>query len=61
MNKYVLTSYAESEWVCYLFGNKPGGVGIVYYPSEGQVPNLFVRWMMKVCLGCTWIKVIKNA
>lgn len=46
----------DRDWVCYMFGNKPGGVGMVYYPAKGQVPNWFVRWMMKVCLGCTWVK-----
>lgn len=46
----------DSEWKCYLFGNHPGGVGMVYVPRKGDVPNWLVRWMMKVCLGCTWVK-----
>lgn len=46
----------RSDWSCYLFGNKPGGMGIVYVPAKDQVPNWFVRWMMKICLGCTWVK-----
>jgi hypothetical protein len=46
----------HSGWSCYLFGNKPGGVGIIYKPSEGNVPNWFVRWMMKICFDCTWVK-----
>lgn len=46
-----------SKWRCYLFGNKPeADLGIVYTPAEGCVPNIFVRWMMRLCLGCTWIK-----
>jgi len=46
----------RSEWTCYMFGNKPGGAGIIYKPSEGNVPNWFVRWMMKICFACTWVK-----
>ena len=46
-----------SGWNCYLFGNKPiGGQGMVYHPKKGQEPNRFIRFMMKICLGCTWIK-----
>jgi hypothetical protein len=46
-----------SEWQCYLFGNRPGGMGIVWRPPKGHEPNWFVRWMMKVCFDCTWLKV----
>jgi len=46
----------QSEWQCYMFGNRPGGVGIVYRPNKGAEPNWFVRWMMKVCFACTWVK-----
>ncbi len=42
-----------SEWKCYLFGAKPGE-GITYMPKKGGEPNWFIRWMMKICLGCTW-------
>jgi len=45
-----------SEWRCYLFGNRPGSVGIVYCPAKGRVPNLFVRWMMRICFDCLWVK-----
>ena len=45
----------QSGWVCYLWGNKPGGNGMVYYPIKGNVPNAFVRFMMKVCFACTWV------
>ena len=56
--KFHITPQQEPEWKCYLFGNKPetGHYGIVYIPSVGNVPNWFIRWMMKVCLGCTWVK-----
>jgi len=47
-----------SSWKCYLFGNRPGGNGImyVYVPSEGRVPNRFVRFMMRICFDCLWVK-----
>jgi hypothetical protein len=45
-----------SEWKCHLFGSD-GTNGITYHPVEGKVPNFFIRWMMKICLGCTWVKV----
>ncbi len=45
-----------SEWVCYLFGNAPGGVGITYRPNKGEEPNWLVRKMMKICFACTWVK-----
>jgi hypothetical protein len=57
MNTPAFTPPKYSNWKCYLFGLKPGGSnGIVYVPLEGEVPNALVRWMMKVCLGCTWVK-----
>lgn len=47
----------RSEWSCYLFGNNPKtNDGIKYIPLKGQEPNWFVRWMMKVCFACTWVK-----
>lgn len=45
-----------SDWTCYMFGNKPNSVGLVYVPENRCVPNWFIRWMMKICFGCTWIK-----
>ena len=45
-----------SNWTCYMFGNRPGGVGIMYTPEEGRVPNRFVRFMMRVCFDCKWVK-----
>jgi len=51
----------RSEWKCYLFGNTPqGNRGIVWIPVKGQEPNWFVRWMMKVCFACTWVKEKNN-
>lgn len=44
------------EWKVYLFGNKPHGASFIYRPLRGHVPNWFIRWMMKICLGCTWVK-----
>ena len=49
-----------SGWKCYMFGNRPGGWGITYFPEKGQVPNRFVRFMMKVCFDCLWVKEDNN-
>ena len=47
----------RSEWKCYMFGATPkGNDGISYVPKKGGEPNWFVRWMMKICFDCTWIK-----
>ena len=46
----------QSNWKCYLFGNRPGGNGIMYVPAEGGVPNRFVRFMMRICFDCLWVK-----
>jgi len=46
----------RSDWKCYMFGNRPDGYGITYFPVKGQVPNRFVRFMMKVCFDCLWVK-----
>lgn len=48
----------DDEWKCYLFGCRDG-YGITYIPPKGEIPNWFIRWMMKVCLGCKWVKVNK--
>ncbi len=46
----------QSEWTCYLFGNRPGGTGMAYKPRLSREPNWFVRWMMRVCFDCLWVK-----
>jgi hypothetical protein len=46
----------QSNYTCYMFGNRPGGSGMVYTPAEGQVPNRFVRFMMYLCFDCVWVK-----
>ena len=46
----------SSKWTCYLFGNRPGGMGMTYTPQKGQVPNRFVRFMMRICFDCYWVK-----
>ena len=45
-----------SDWQCYMFGNRPGKIGMIYQPVKGYEPNWFVRWMMKVCFDCLWVK-----
>ena len=52
----VVNQPKQSNWKCYLFGNRPGGNGIMYVPSEGRVPNRFVRFMMRICFDCLWVK-----
>ena len=60
MNKktknYTFFHTEHSDWQCYMFGNRPNGTGIVYRPKKGYEPNWFVRWMMKVCFDCIWVK-----
>ena len=46
----------SSEWQCYLFGNRPGSIGMIYRPKKGQEPNWLVRWFMRVCFDCLWVK-----
>ena len=53
---YTLNLPKLSNWTCYLFGNRPGGSGIIYTPQEGRVPNRFVRFMMRICFDCKWVK-----
>jgi len=45
-----------SDWQCFLFGNRPDSLGIVYRPRKGKVPNLFVRLMMRIFFDCLWVK-----
>lgn len=42
-----------SGWKCYLFGSRSA---ITYFPAKGNVPNRFVRFMMRVCFDCLWVK-----
>ena len=46
----------QSEWQCYLFGNRPGSIGMIYAPQKGRVPNWFVRWSMRIFFDCLWVK-----
>ena len=60
-NFYTIKLPEQSEWKCYLFGNTPQeNSGIVWIPIKGQEPNWFVRWMMKVCFACIWVKEKNN-
>ena len=55
--EYTFARPEMSEWKCYMFGNKPEtNQGIMYVPRKGHEPNWFVRWMMKICFDCTWVK-----
>jgi hypothetical protein len=55
-SQYKLHVPEHSEWQCYMFGNKPGGMGMVYRPRKGKEPKWFVRLMMRVCFDCLWVK-----
>jgi hypothetical protein len=58
-NVFPMTAFnlpKQSNYTCYMFGNRPGGSGIVYTPVEGLVPNRFVRFMMRICFDCRWVK-----
>ena len=48
----------SSTWKCYLFGGDE--MGIVYFPKKGNVPNWFIRFCMRICLGCKWVNEKKN-
>jgi hypothetical protein len=55
--EYTFTLPEMSEWKCYMFGNSPEtNNGIMYVPRKVHEPNWFVRWMMKICFDCTWVK-----
>jgi len=59
MSEYSILEQPElSEWRCYLFGSNTVNPSWLYTPVKGNVPNWFVRYMMKICLGCTWVRVI---
>ena len=50
----------QSKWKCYLFGCGLDGHGLIYHPIRGKEPNAFVRWMMKICFDCMWVKEKTN-
>jgi hypothetical protein len=55
-NTFVIQQPKYSNYTCYMFGNRPGGVGITYIPQEGRVPNAWVRFWMWVFLDCLWVE-----
>ena len=54
-NQPIFVVTERSDWTCYLFGATENE-GIRYTPALGMEPNWFVRWMMKICFDCTWVK-----
>ena len=54
-NEFRIYMPEQSDWKCELFGSKNGN-GMVYIPAKGAEPNWFIRFMMKIMLGCTWVK-----
>lgn len=61
LKTYIIFNQEPSGWKCYLFGNRPDGQGMIYFPAKGQVPNRFVRFMMKVCFDCLWVNNEDNS
>jgi len=56
-SEFLLVKTPESsEWQCYLFGNRPGSIGMIYIPPKGRVPNWFVRLAMRIFFDCLWVK-----
>ena len=55
-NYTFIKPHEQSEWQCYLFGNRPGSNGMIYRPNKGREPNWLVRWFMRVCFDCLWVK-----
>ena len=55
MEQELLEYKKDSEWVCFLFGSGEGD-GIDWRPKYGCEPNLFWRFMQRVCFGNKWIK-----
>ena len=57
LNNYTfIKPHEQSEWQCYLFGNRPGSNGMIYRPNKGREPNWLTRWFMRVCFDCLWVK-----
>ena len=56
MKTMVYIEPESSNWKCYLFGATRDGGGIEWKPEKGQVPNWFVRLIMRVCFACRWEK-----
>ncbi len=58
MNKHVTKDSQSliipkgSNWQCYIFASSD----IVWTPAVGEVPNVFVRFMMRICFSCKWVK-----
>lgn len=57
MKLNVITTPEYSEWVCFLFGCKPGEGGIQWRPLKGKEPNWFWRTMQYLVFGNLWVRV----
>ena len=55
-NTYSINLPKQSNWTCYAFGGDASFSPMTWVPQEGRVPNRFVRWMMRICFDCKWVK-----
>jgi hypothetical protein len=55
-NTYTITQPKLSNWTCYMFGGDAGFSPMTWVPQEGKVPNVWVRFWMKVFFDCKWVK-----
>ena len=58
-NQFTFYQPKYSNYTCYLFGGNAGFSPITWIPEEGKVPNAWVRFWMRIFLGCTWVKTDK--
>ena len=57
INDYMFSRLSKpSEWKCYVFGEKAQWF---WQPNEGELPNRWVRFWMKVFFYSIWVKEAK--
>jgi len=55
-NTYFINQPKQSNWTCYMFGGDAGFSPMTWVPQEGKVPNVWVRFWMKVFFNSKWVK-----
>jgi hypothetical protein len=46
----------SDKWECLLFGSND----FIYMPREGYEPSIFIRFMMRLCFDCKWVRKEKK-